>query len=59
MDARLEEIYKTKLRAELKKTLSLKNIMQVPRLKKIVLKSNIVIVMEIIHLYGMMVPHGP
>lgn len=37
MNARLEELYKTKLRTGLKKELSLQNIMQVPRLKKIVL----------------------
>jgi large subunit ribosomal protein L5 len=37
MNSRLEELYKNKLRAELHKELKLKNIMQVPRISKIVL----------------------
>jgi large subunit ribosomal protein L5 len=36
MKARLEELYKTQIRSELQKELNLKNIMQVPALKKIV-----------------------
>ncbi len=41
MSARLEEIYKTKLRDDLKKELNLKNIMQVPRIKKIVINMGV------------------
>lgn len=37
MNSRLEELYKSKLRSELLKDLKLKNIMQVPRISKIVL----------------------
>jgi large subunit ribosomal protein L5 len=37
LKSRLEELYKTKIRPELKKQLGLKNIMQVPRVSKIVL----------------------
>ena len=35
--ARLQELYETKLRPDLKKSLGLKNVMQVPKLTKIVL----------------------
>lgn len=37
MESRLEDLYKNKLRSELKKELGLKNIMMVPRLSKVVL----------------------
>lgn len=37
MSSRLEELYKTKLRSELQKNLKLENVMQVPRISKIVL----------------------
>lgn len=36
MKSRLEEIYKTKLRAEIQRELELPNVMQVPRIEKIV-----------------------
>lgn len=39
MNSRLEELYKTKLRAGLQKELGLDNVMQVPRLAKIVLNT--------------------
>jgi len=39
MSSRLEELYKTKLQAELKKELKLDNIMDVPRLKKVVINT--------------------
>lgn len=41
MSSRLEELYKNQLRQELKKELGLQNIMQVPRLSKIVLNSGV------------------
>ncbi len=41
MTARLEEFYKTKLRYDLKKKLGLSNIMDVPRLKKIVINTGV------------------
>lgn len=41
MKSRLEEIYQTKLRVALKQELNLSNIMQVPRISKIVLNTGV------------------
>jgi len=41
MSSRLEELYKTKLRTALQKELNLKNVMQVPRLSKIVINTGV------------------
>lgn len=41
MAARLEKLYRTKLRQDLKKKLDLRNIMEVPNLKKIVINTGV------------------
>ena len=41
MKSRFEELYQTKLRAELQKELSFKNVMQVPAISKIVLNTGV------------------
>ena len=41
MKARLEELYLTKIRAELQKELGIENVMRIPRLKKIVINTGV------------------
>ena len=41
MKSRLEELYKSKIRTELKEKLNLKNIMEVPRLSKVVINMGV------------------